>query len=71
MNSDVFYCQDTYHALRITILTTHSQIKSEEVTVDNIVVASLGSSQCVDTSIKWLICFHLNSYACIFAVDRH
>lgn len=67
----IFIVRNTYYALSITVLTTHGQIKSEEVTVDDVIIASLRTSQSVNTSIEWLISLHLNRDTCIFAVDGH
>lgn len=61
----------THHTLCITILSTHGEIQSEEIRVDDINVTGFRSTQGIDTSVEWLICADLNCDPRILAMNGY
>lgn len=61
----------TYHALCVTILSTHCEVQSEEITIDNINIASFGSSKSVNSSIEGFIRTNLDSDTSVFTINRY
>lgn len=61
----------TYHTLRITILSGHREIETEEFAIADVNVTGLLTSQGIDTSVECLIGLHLHGDPRVFAVDRH
>lgn len=59
----------TYHTLSVTILSTHREIQSEQIAIDNIDIARFRSSEGVDTSIEWFISANLNGDSSVFTID--
>lgn len=57
--------------LCVAVLTAHRQIQSECVGVDDIDVARLRTSKCINSSIEWLVGSDLNGNSCVFAVNAH
>lgn len=67
MFNDVF----TYDALGVAVLSRHCQVQPEQVAVDNIDVASLGTTQSVDSAIEWFVGANLDSDTSVFTVNGH
>lgn len=67
----ILYTYITYHALSVTILSTHREIQSEEIAIDNINIASFGSSKSVNSSIERFIRTNLDSDTSVFAINRY
>lgn len=57
--------------LCVAILTAHRQVQSKLVGVDDIDIARLGTSKCINSSIEWLVGSDLNGDSCVFAVHAH
>lgn len=57
-----------YHALSVTVLATHGQVKPEEIAVDHVDVASLRTAESVDTTVEGFVRADLNSDSGVFAV---
>lgn len=55
--------------LGVAVLSTHREIESECIGANYIDVASLGTAQRVDSTIKWFVGAHLNGDSCVFAVN--
>lgn len=58
----------TYNTLCVAILSTHRQVQSERIRVDNINVTGFRTAQGVDTAIEWFVGAHLDSDSGVFAV---
>ena len=63
--------ESSYHALSVAILSAHREVESEEIAVDDVDVASLGSAKSVNTTVERLIRSHLNGDSGVFAVYRN
>ena len=61
----------THHGLSVTILTTHGEVQSKRVAVDDVYVTCFRSSQGIDATAKGFVGIDVDNDSGVFAMNRY